>query len=184
MISHLNKILGQLINTRLMEVQVPPTYITLTLRKLKAFHQGRKSFTVKEMETTTGMLVFISSTAPWLKFLMSHIYVSIAAAIGSNTAHLRRTNKQFRQLLKDARVGKEPTRENTFAQSESAKAIHSCPRKHFINSTLQQELHLITTAWYTDWASSPQGPKCIGMERLLSFRSRGVQHRHEVLVVH
>ena len=146
MISHLNKILGQLINTRIMEVQVPPTYITLTLRKLKPFHQGRKSFTVKEMETTTGMLVFISSTAPWLKFLMSHIYVSIAAAIGSNTAHLRRTNKQFRQLLKDARAGREPTRENTFSQLELAKAIHSCPRKHFINITLQQELHLITTA--------------------------------------
>jgi len=137
MISHLNKILGQLINTRIMEVQVPPTYITLTLRKLKPFHQGRKSFTVKEMETTTGMLVFISSTALWLKFLMSHIYVSIAAAIGSNTAHLRRTNKQFRQLLKDARAGREPTRESTFAQSESAKAIHSCPWRHFINSTLQ-----------------------------------------------
>ena len=146
MISYLNKILGQLINTRLMEVQVPPTYITLTLRKLKPFHEGRKSFTVKEMETTTGMLIFVSSTAPWLKFLLSHVYVSIAVAIGDNTAFLRRTNKQFRQLMKDARTEREPTRASTFAQSETAKAIHSCPRKHFINGTLRQELHLITTA--------------------------------------
>ena len=107
MISYLNKILGVLIDTRRLDVGVPPDYIKKTLALLRPFHQHRKSFTVKEMERITGMLVFIACTAPWLKFLMPHVYTSVAVAIGDNTSHLRKTNKQFRQMLKEA---KEPAR--------------------------------------------------------------------------
>ena len=146
MVSHFNKVLGKLIHTRRLDVGVPKPYVAKTLLLLRPFHTKRKSFTVKEMETITGMLVYIASTAPWMKFLLSHVYTSIAAAIGDNTAYLIRTNKQFRQFLKEAKAATVPTRSSTFAQSETARQIHSCTQTHWINRTLREELHLITTA--------------------------------------
>jgi len=146
MVSHLNKILGKLLHTRRLDVGVPDAYVQKTIRLLEPFHHERKSFTVKEMETLTGMLIFIASTAPWVKFLLSHVYTSITAAIGNNTAHLNQTNKQFRAMLKEARATTVSTRVSTFAQSNTARAIHSCPKKHWINRTLREELHIILAA--------------------------------------
>ena len=146
MVSHFNKILGKLLHTRRLDVGVPDTYVRKTIHLLEPFHHKRKSFTVKEMETLTGMLIFIASTAPWVKFLLSHVYTSITAAIGENTAYLNRTNKQFRAMLKEARDTTVSPRVSTFAQSNTARAIHSCPRKHWINRTLREELHIILAA--------------------------------------
>ena len=98
------------------------------------------------MEKITGMLVFIASTAPWVKFLLSHVYTSITAAIGENTAHLVRTNRQFRKMLKDSRDATVSTRVSSFAQSKTASAVHSSPQKHWINKTLREELHILLTA--------------------------------------
>ena len=86
MVSHMNKIKGQVIDTRLLDIGVLPAYIEKTLNLLRPFHYERKSFRVKEMERITGMLVYIAGSAPWLKFLLSHVYVSVAAALGDNTA--------------------------------------------------------------------------------------------------
>jgi len=116
------------------------------LHLLEPFHHKRKSFTVKEMDTVTRMLIFIASTVLWVKFLLSHVYTSITTAIGNNTPYLNRTNKQFRAMLKEARDTIVSTRVSTFAQSNTARAIHSCPRKHWINRTLREELHIILAA--------------------------------------
>jgi len=146
LVSHLNKILGKLIHTRRMDVGIPQQYVDKTIQLLRPFHDQRKSFTVKEMETITGMLVFIASTAPWLNFLLSQVYTSITVAIGDNTRYLSRTNKQFRLFLKEAKEAREATASSTYAQSESAKQVHACPRKHYINRTLKEELSLIRKA--------------------------------------
>ena len=146
LVSYLNKILGKLIHTRRLDVGVPQVYVDKTLRLLRPFHHKRKSFTVKEMERITGMLVFIASTAPWMKFLLSQCYASVTAAIGHNTAHLNRTDKQFREFLREARATDAATQASTFAQSETAKQIHSCMKKHWINRTLREELHIIIAA--------------------------------------
>ena len=121
MVSYFNKILGQIINTRSMDIGVPKSYIANVLQLLKQFHYERKSFIVKEMERITGMLIFIASSASWVKFLLLQIYLSIAAAIGDNTAYLHRTNKQFRQLLKEAKRTQPPTPTSTFTQSAAAQ---------------------------------------------------------------
>jgi len=146
MVSHLNKVLGQIIDTRRMNVGVPQSYIAQILMLLKPFHYQRKSFTVKEMERVTGMLVFVAATAPWLKFIMSQVYVSLAAAIGNNTAHLNRTNKQFRKQLMEARSQQAPNHKRTFSQACWTRQVHSCPKGHWINTTLREELHLIAKA--------------------------------------
>ena len=148
MVSHLNEILGKLLHTRCLDAGVPDAYVCKTVHLLEPFHHKRKWFTVKEMETLTGMLIFIASTAPWVKFLLSHVYTLITAAIGNNTSHLNRnrTNKQFRAMLKEARATTVSARVSTFAQSNTARAIHSCPKKHWINRTLREELHIILAA--------------------------------------
>ena len=130
-ISFVNKLLGQLLDTRRFNVEVPPTFITDTLPLLKPFHYQRKSFTVKEMEKVTGMIVHISSSAPWINFLLSQMYISIAAGLGENKAFLVRTNKQFRQLLKDSKSSDKRT--STFGLSQTSKQVHSCDRPHWIN---------------------------------------------------
>merc|ERR1712194_796331 len=82
MVSHLSTILGHVVNTRLMEVSIPQAYIARTLAALTPFHRGRKAFKLKEMEQLTGMLVYIACTVPWLRFLLSQMFSSVAAAVG------------------------------------------------------------------------------------------------------
>jgi hypothetical protein len=146
MLSHLNKILGKLIHTHRIDVGVPESYIHKTVGLLRPFHKQQKSFTVKEMEKITGMLVFIANTVPWVKFLLSHMYTSIAAAIGNNTAYLHRTNKQFRAMLKDSHDKTLSSQESTFAQSKSASAVHASPCTHWINKTMREELYILLSA--------------------------------------
>ena len=74
------------------------------------------------------------------------MYLSIAADIGDNAAYLHRINKQFWQLLKEAKRAQPPTQESTFAQSAVAQQKHSCPKGHWINTTLWEELRLLIQA--------------------------------------
>jgi len=64
LVLHLNKVLGKLIHTRRLDVGIPQAYVDKTIRLLQPFHHKQESFTVKEMETITGMIIFIASTAP------------------------------------------------------------------------------------------------------------------------
>ncbi|KAL7522912.1 hypothetical protein ACHAWF_000309, partial [Thalassiosira exigua] len=143
MILHINKILGQIIDTRSMDVGVPDAYHARTINLLQPFHSERKSFTVIELERITGMLIFIASSAPWLKFCLSHVHASVKAALYANTQHLVRTNKQFRAFLKDVKAAETAERHRTFAQSETAYRVHSSHKEHWLNRTLREELHLI-----------------------------------------
>ncbi len=120
MVSHFNKVLGCVIDTRQLDVGVPLSYITNTIAALRPFHTKQKEFAVKEFEILTGMLIHISGTTPWLKFMLSHVYAPVAAEVGDNTSHLKHTNKQFRQLLKEARTTLPASNVSTFAQAKAA----------------------------------------------------------------
>ena len=146
MVAAINKLLGVIIDTHQLDVGVPPSYITSTLRHLCAFHPGRKRFRVKEIERVTGMLIHIAGTAPWLKFLLSHVYSSVTDALGANKDFFVKTDKQFREMLKDAKSKEVSERERSFAQAETSRQIHSGNKGHFINKTLREELHLIIEA--------------------------------------
>ena len=132
MVSYFNKVLGQIVNTRKLEVGVPSAFVAMIRQLLKPFHSERKSFTVKEMEKLTGKTTFIASLAPWVKFLLSQVYISIAAAVGDKKAHPAWTNKQFHQLLRDAKVAANTghTRSSTFALGETSRQVHLCNKKH------------------------------------------------------
>ena len=130
-----------------MTVETPPEFIAEVVRLLKTrWHSGRKSFQVSEIEILTGKLCHISDTAPWLRFLMSQLYTSIAAALGANNAHLISTNKAYREAIKTAKL--KPSQDTpaihiSFAQSTSASRVHKCKQVHFLNKTLKRELQFI-----------------------------------------
>ena len=90
------------------------------------------------------MLIFVASSAPWLKFLLSHLYISVAAAIGANVLYKLRTNKQFRQLLKDARDDAASDDVRTFAAAATSRVVHASHNRHYISRTLREELQLLT----------------------------------------
>ena len=78
---------------------MPYAYVSQVLILLQLFHNERKLFTAKEMEKITGMLVFIAASAPWLKFILAQVYVSLAAAICVNIDHLTRMSKRFQRRV-------------------------------------------------------------------------------------
>ena len=130
-----------------MTVETPPEFIADVVRLIKdKWHKGRKSFEIHELESLIGKLGHISDTAPWLRFLMSQLYTSSAAALKVNTAHLISTQKSFREALKVAKQKPSeqfPEHHISFAQSETAKKIHKVRKLHFINGTMKKEIQFI-----------------------------------------
>ena len=117
-----------------------------------------------------GRLGHISETLPWLRFLMSHVYSSMAYAPAVSQSHLICTIKEFRELIRFLKTARLPTknksdnsdstlqyeeekekRKITFALSVTAKAVHKTGLPIHINKTLREELHLITRALSADW---------------------------------
>lgn len=161
MIVHfINKILGQIINTREMTVETPPEFIAKVVKLLEnTWHAGnrtRQAFEVKEAENLAGLLAHISSTAPWLKHMMSHVYTSLAASLKSNQSYLVNTNKHFRNQLKVAKddaFNEEDEMRKSFAQAETSRKVHNLKRKHRIVDTLYDELAIIYQALKDDTVS-------------------------------
>ena len=46
-----------------------------------------------------GRLGYNADTQPWLRFMVSSMYVSLAHALGSSQAYLVKSDKDFRALL-------------------------------------------------------------------------------------
>ena len=165
-ISYLNRILGTEINTRTLMVRTPHDYVQETTSILQRhWHSKRKSFVLIEIEKLVGRLGHIANTAPWLQFLMSHVYTSIAFALKHAEHHLVNTQRDFCTLLKvskrklhreDDSTNREHALTNrhvTFAQSQVARKVHHTKKKFYINATLRLELRLITSALSATWIS-------------------------------
>ena len=151
-ISYANKVLGQLINTRTMEVETPKEFIVETLNIIQSmWHSKRKRFHLSEVEIITGRLCYIAETSPWLKFMTSHLYTSIAHALRSNRHHLISTNAEFRAMLKLQKQADASELHASFALTHTARAVHSHKKSYNFNSTLKEELKLITAALSSDW---------------------------------
>lgn len=160
-ISWCNVILGQFIHTRRMTIETPPAYIQATVELMdRHWHSGRKTFRIHEIEVLTGRLCHIGGTAPWLRFLMSHVYTSTTAALKQADAKLVNTNKQYRDMLKIAKRVRNPPSEGkldpdnlaaTYARSTTSRLQHQSRDKFIINRTLRIELDLIRSALSSDW---------------------------------
>ncbi len=77
-----------------MDVETPPEFIADTIQLLyKLFNPHRKVFCLQDIESITGKLGHIASTAPWLRFLLLDLYAEIAKCLRVHRDHLFMTNK-------------------------------------------------------------------------------------------
>ncbi len=100
MFSHMNKVLGIVINNRKLDIIIPPSYNTGLIRAMRLLHTKQKSFFVREFKIITGMLIHVSNTTPWLKFMQSHVYAFMDVVVGDNVSHLKCTNNQSANFSK------------------------------------------------------------------------------------
>jgi hypothetical protein len=166
MISYINKILGHMINTRELTVAPPDDYVQGVIQLLRTtFGPHRNVFTVPEAEELTGKLGHLSLTAPWLKYLMTHVYASLAHALNMNHWALVRSSASFCEGLKQIKqasndeLGK---RDKSYFQAENARRIHRSRRIYPFNKTLRKELNLILQA-----ITSTSIPKAIPISHLI-----------------
>ncbi len=144
-VSYSARILGQNVNTQRMDVETPSEFIANTIRLLhKLFSQNRKVFQLQDIESVTGKLGHIASTAPWLRFLLPDLYAEIAWCLKSHKDHLYMTNKQFRTLLKLHQDLTALHNHRTFAIAKMARAVHLLRHQHFISKQLAKLMILIT----------------------------------------
>ena len=147
LISHFNKVLGHMVNTRSLEVGVPRSYLEEVIHLLETtWGTHRRRFKVKEAEELTGKLLHIAITAPWLKFLLGQIYQSLASALKLNEERARRTCRSFQDALKAfQRLPRDEkhSSQRTFHQAAMARHVHLRPDAHNINKTLRSELRLL-----------------------------------------
>lgn len=148
-INYHNIILGYHVNTRRMTVAIPHSYLSQLNELLQHWHDGRKSFTIPQIEPLIGKLGHAAETVPWLKHLMGHLYTSLSSALSSTKKHLIHSSKAFRNLLR--MIKQEPTTEeealiSSFAVSESARRVHREKTQFFLLPTAKAELRIIRKA--------------------------------------
>ena len=77
-----NKVLGLILNTRNMTISIPDDFIASLNKLLKTtWGPHRKSFSAQEAAELAGKLGHASIGAPWLKFMVAHVYTSLASAL-------------------------------------------------------------------------------------------------------
>ena len=177
-LAHANRALGTDVNTRKLAVRTPVEYVAETVNTLrKTWHKGKntkQTFTLPDAERMAGRLGYIAETAPWLRFMMSGIYASIAHALGEARSHLVTNNKNFRRLLKEVKneakfqhqkeqdphsrrqYGKDTQhnkelRHHRYALSQVAKKVHHSRVQFQMNRTLRREIELVHDALSSDW---------------------------------
>ncbi len=108
-----------------MDVETPPEFIANTSRLLwKHLGSHHKVFHLQDIESITGKLGHIATTAPWLCFLLPDLYTKIAICLKINHNHLYMTNEQFCTLLKLQHNRNAPHNHRTFAMAKIAKVTH------------------------------------------------------------
>ena len=149
-VAPINCILGHIVDTRHLTVSTPREFIAEVLKSLlTTWGEHRRRFFISEAEVLTGKLGHISIAAPWLRYLMTHIYCSLAYALKLANWELIRSNAAFRQALRTMKQTP-PTpagsKVKSFYQAETARQTHRSRRQFRIPNTLRRELHLVTRA--------------------------------------
>ena len=91
--------LGLILNTGKMSVTITRKYISETLSIIQTtWHQGRKRFKALEASKLVGKLARLTEGAPLARYLVSHMYTSIAFALAQNDRFLESTSEEFRTL--------------------------------------------------------------------------------------
>jgi hypothetical protein len=149
-IGPINRVLGHIVETRRMIISPPSEFISDVLKSLSTtWASHRKSFRLREIETLVGKLNHIVISAPWSKFIMGQLCVSVASALCVSEAHLITSSAAFREIVRALHAAPPPGADvNTYSffAGDKARRIHHSPRLFHINRTLRAELQLIHDA--------------------------------------
>ena len=141
-------LLGLKFDSRAMTVGITPKFRADTLSLLKSsWHQARQSFSIHEMEVTVGKLGRIGQSFRPLYHLMPHLYASVAYALRQNKSYLSNTSKEFRELVRRAKISPstdDDKRDVSFALQKSAQLLHKVDERYRIPVSLREELDYIT----------------------------------------
>ena len=147
LVAPVNTILGLILNLRKLTAGTPRDFVSATISLLQTtWGPHRRSFKVKEAEELTGKLNHIAFSAPWLRFLLGNIYVSLAAALRLNNSHLIRTSQRFRDALRTiqtATASHDGVAKKAFLTGATARSVHGCQVLHHIGTDLRREMRLI-----------------------------------------
>ena len=82
LVAPINRVLGHMLDTRHMTVGTPEEFLAEVLASLTTtWGEHRLRFFLDKAETLAGKLGHIAISAPWLRYLMTHIYYSLAFAL-------------------------------------------------------------------------------------------------------
>ena len=98
-------------NARELRVAIPRKYLDETLGLLsRVWHKNRKCFTAIEASKMVGKLARLSEGGPWVYFMISDLYRSIAQALAQNKYTLETSSFEFQELIETFRnKNSEPT---------------------------------------------------------------------------
>lgn len=143
--------LGLRIDTRRMTLGITPEYQIECFQIILQW-KDKTQFTVPEMQILIGKLARLGAGAPWVYKLMSHLYHSLAFAIGTNETLLAATSDEFRALheniIKKRHTGKpsELPKLINFALKKACQMKNRYNRKYPINKTMRYELDFFEDA--------------------------------------
>ena len=93
--------LGLIINSRSLTVAITTKYLADTLHLIQTtWHLGRNRFRANEAAKLVGKLGRLREGAPWIRYLVSHLYASIAFALAQNQIFLKSTSVEFQRQIK------------------------------------------------------------------------------------
>ena len=134
-------------NTNELTAGIPKPYISELHNMINAtWHKNCQSFTMQEAQPLVGNLGHLAEGAPWVFHLLTHLYASIAYALGENKRLLQDLSPEFRAIVQSLSTGSFPCSSNeqvrhiSFALKKAAKLIHHAKYKFAINKSMHQEI--------------------------------------------
>ncbi len=144
--------MGLVVDTNKMTVGITDDYIKKVCDLLEFWDPDCRFFKVNDMQKLVGKLVKLREGAPWIFKLMSHLYISLAYALNSNTKLSEKTSSGFRDLIKQISTknysGK-PSKHQchiNFAMKTAARMVNRNDHLYLVNLTMQDELLFIANA--------------------------------------
>ena len=135
--------LGLIINSRSLTVAISTKYLADTLHLIQTtWHVGRNRFRANEAAKLVGKIGRLREGAPWIRYLVSHLYASIAFALAQNQTFLKSTSVEFQRQIKMTKCAGFKNMEPfvRFAIKKAAKLVHHCPVEYNIVESMREEI--------------------------------------------
>ena len=171
MVGETQTALGLVVNTRKLTVGIPRKYLDETLSLLtKVWHKNRKRFTAIEASKMVGKLARLAEGAPWVCFMTSHLYRSIAHALAQNRYTLETSSAEFQELTKTFKnkISKPSHKEHKiirFALKKAARMVHHVPMEYNIVPSMREELDFFAESLKTSSDVNWEAPIAFLIER-------------------